>query len=449
MSGRPSLPSGLSWQMKKCLLLILDGLGDRTYQALSHRTPLQAACTPALDKMAAIGANGLYHAARPGMALPSENAHFAIFGYDQIDFPGRGVLEALGAGINLEEHDVALLIHFSSISLEDGTFFLHRDTPPAASDEIEALIPSISHYTSHGIDIIFHHIKGLFGVLVLKGAVSPYVTDTNPMRDNVFVMDLLPWQSHADDPATVRTAKALKAYLIHAHTLLDKHPLNLGRSKKSLPPLNGLVTQRSGRLKKITPFPVLFGLAGLSIAAGVVFEGLSRFIGLDFMKAPESGDAETDLAERLTMAKEAFSTYDFIHVHTKAPDEAAHTKNPITKTRIIEALDRAIGREMKWFLENPAMLTVVTSDHSTPSSGPLVHSGEPVPLTFCGEGVRRDSVIRFDEVSAATGALGTVRDRELMYMILNGLDRIKLMGIMDTQENQPFWPGFYRRFTID
>lgn len=434
--------------MKKCILILLDGLGDRSYEAFGHQTPLQAARTPALDRLATVGANGLYHAAQLGLALPSENAHFAIFGYDQADFPGRGTLEALGAGMTLADDDVALLVHFSTILNDDGTFYLKRDTPPATAAEIEKLIPAIEHFSWRDIDITFHHVKGLFGVLVLKGGVSPYVTDTNPMRDDVFVMDLVPWKSHAADPATVKTAKALKAYLVHAHQVLDHHLINKTRVKKSLPPLNGLVTQRAGRMKKIIPFSSRFGLRGLSIASGVVFEGLSRFIGLDFLKARETDNPEADFAERLATAREASKQYDFIHVHTKAPDEAAHTKNPSFKKQVIEALDRAIAGHIDWLLDDPDILTVVTADHSTPSSGPLVHSGEAVPLTLCGEGVRRDGVVKFDEVSVATGALGTVRNRELMYLILNHLDRIKLMGIMDTDEDQMFWPGLYDKFKI-
>lgn len=435
--------------MKKCVLIILDGLGDRSYSDFNHQTPLQAAFTPALDRMAAAGANGLYHAARVGLALPSENAHFALFGYDQADFPGRGALEALGAGVHLSEKDVALLVHFSSVEINDGRLFLRRNTPPATAGEIRELIPLIAHFRWEDIDLTFHPIKGLFGVLVMRGDVSPFITDTNPMRDCVPVMELMPWETHAGDTAAVRTAKALKSYLIRSHEILDAHPLNRTRCEANLPPINGLVTQRAGRLKKISPFSERFGLKGLSIASGVVFAGLSTCLGLDFMKVSDSDDPECDLAERLTMAEAALASHDFIHIHTKAPDEAAHTKNPPAKKQVIEALDRALSRKIDGFLNHPDILAVVTSDHSTPSSGPLVHSGETVPLVMCGEGIRRDAVVRFDEVSAAVGALGLVRNTELMSLILNHLDRIKLMGIMDTDVDQAFWPGHYRQFTLD
>jgi len=434
--------------MKKCVLIILDGLGDRSYPAFDYQTPLQAAHTPALDRMAALGANGLYHAAQLGMALPSENAHFALFGYDQADFPGRGALEALGAGVRLSAKDVALLVHFSSVEVVRGRLFLKRDTPPATAAEIGELLPLVSHFSYDDIDITFHPTKGLFGVLVMRGEVSPFITDTNPMRDCVPVMELMPWETHAGNTAAVRTAKALKSYLIHSHEILNAHPINRTRCEANLPPLNGLVTQRAGRLKKIPSFSRRFGLKGLSIASGVVFEGLSAYLGMDFMRVSDSNDPEYDLAERLSMAKAALADHDFIHVHTKAPDEAAHTKNPPAKKQVIEALDRALSREIDGLLNRPDILTVVTSDHSTPSSGPLVHSGETVPLVMCGEGLRRDAIVRFDEVSSAGGALGIVRNTELMSLILNHLDRIKLMGIMDTDVDQAFWPGHYRQFTV-
>ena len=79
----------------------------------------------------------------------------------------------------------------------------------------------------------------------------------------------------------------------------------------------------------------------------------------------------------------------------------------------------------------------------------MIHSGEPVPLLLHGEGVRRDEVSRFDEVSVGCGALNLVRGRELLYLILDSLDRAKLQGLMDTPDNQPYWPGDRRPFSAE
>ena len=176
--------------------------------------------------------------------------------------------------------------------------------------------------------------------------------------------------------------------------------------------------------------------------------GFKPLLGLEVCKVKDTDDPGADLAARLALARQALDDFDFIHVHTKTPDQAAHTKSPWRKLEVIEALDRGIADEIDALLEDPAVLLIVTADHSTPSGGPLIHSGEPVPLTFCGEGVRRDEVRRFNEIAVAAGALGQVRDKELIYLVLNYLDRAKLAGIMDTPVDQPYWPGNYRPFRL-
>ena len=45
----------------KIILVLLDGIGDRSYKLLDRRTPLQAATTPNLDRLAQMGSNGLFH----------------------------------------------------------------------------------------------------------------------------------------------------------------------------------------------------------------------------------------------------------------------------------------------------------------------------------------------------------------------------------------------------
>lgn len=435
--------------VKKCLLIILDGLGDRSYASLGNKTPLQAAYTPTLDRIARHGASGLYHAACLGQALPSENAHFAIFGFDPGDFPGRGALEALGAGITLSENDVALLSHLTSLREDRGFLFTIRDVPTATPKEIEALIPVFADDRWEDIHIRFHHIKGLFGVLIMKGSVSPHITDTNHMTDGWPLMEIVPWRQDADDEKAVRTAKALKSYLIRVYRKLNHHPVNMSRAESGSDPINGLVTQRAGQWKKISSFSQRYGLKGISISSGSLFKGMCEYLGMDWAGIDASDDPETDLAFRLAQARDAFENYDFVHVHTKAPDEAAHKKDPLLKKSVIEALDRGIAEKIELFLKNQDFLVIVMSDHSTPSGGALIHSGEPVPLTIHGCGIRRDRVESFDEVAAASGALGMVRGKEIMYLTLNYLDRAKLMGIMDTDVDQAFWPGNYAWFSLN
>lgn len=426
-------------------MILLDGLGDRSYPEWGHKTPLQAAATPALNRIARDGANGLYHAGHLGQALPSENAHFAMFGYDPEGFPGRGALEALGAGIPLDAGRVAVLAHFVTVDrLSDGALVLKDGHPGMAADERDALFQAVGHFSTDGVDVRLHPTGGHRGILTLDGDVAPFFTDSDPMTEARPLSAIRAWATHAGDQASQKAAGALGAYLEWAYGLLQGHPVNAARCKGDRPPINALATQRAGRLKPVTPFSEAYGLRGLSIASGVVYHGLAAYLGMDVRRVEDTGCPGDDLAQRLKTAVALLPAYDFIHVHTKAPDEAAHTKDPTAKRRSIEALDRGIGSVLEELFSQPELLLVVAADHSTPSRGPLIHSGEPVPIIFHGPGIRRDRVEGYDEISAAGGALGLVRGKEILYLILNGLDRAKLQGIMDTPMDHPYWPGRYQ-----
>ncbi|MFZ0611300.1 MAG: alkaline phosphatase family protein [Desulfobacterales bacterium] len=430
-------------------MILLDGAGDRSYPELNYQTPLQAARTPALDHIAENGANGLYHAALLGQALPSENAHFAMFGYDMDVFPGRGALEALGAGISLDGGEVALLAHFVSVRRSpDATLTLIDGKPQISDDEIQSLIQTVEDYSSDGIRFRFHHTHGFRGILTLAGDVAPFVTDSDPITEGYAMTAVIPWQTFADDPQSQKTSRAVSEYLEWVHHTLTRHPVNRKRRKAGRTLLNGLVTQRAGRLRKAIPFAEINGMRGLSIASGIVYHGLCTYLGMDVRRVTDTTDPGNDLCHRIQMALASLSDYNFIHVHTKMPDEAAHRKDPLYKTRVLEQLDQGIAAVLSRLTSEPETLIVVAADHSTPSAGPLIHSGEAVPLVFHGPGVRRDRIRQYDEVSAAGGALGLVRGKELMYLIINHLDRAKLQGLMDTPVDQAYWPGRTEPFIL-
>lgn len=436
----------------KCVLILLDGLGDRAYRQLNRQTPLQAASTPNLDRLATMGASGLYHAATLGRALPSEDAHFAMFGYPAADFPGRGALEALGAGHRPAPDDVALLAHLVELQVSDGCLRLVTDQPLATAAEFAALTAAISPCRLNGNTITFlpHQThRGGSGILLLEGTkLSPRVTDTNIMTEGRLLPAPHPWQEHADDPAARHTARLLADYLRRVHRQLAAHPVNEQRRREGRGEINGLVTQRGGRLQVVEDFHRHNGLRGLSISSGIVYWGLASFLGLAVERDHDGDEPGRDLARRLDIARQALPDFDFIHVHTKAPDQAAHAKDPLGKMRVIEALDRGLGEAIEPLLADPEVLLVITADHSTPSAGPLIHSGEPVPLTMVGEGIRVDGVNAFDEVAVAGGALGTVRSGELMALVINALDRAKLAGLRDHPADLPYWPGPCEPFKV-
>ncbi len=431
----------------RCILLLLDGLGDRSHAILNNKTPLQAAHTPHLDSIASIGMNGLFHAHLQGTALPSELAHFLLFGYRMEDFPGRGVVEALGEGLDIRDGDVALLARIFSVAEERQTLILTHENPELDRESCRVFHSAIRSFNAHGIEAEFLPTRGIGGILRLRGDVSKAVTDSNPIIEGRPLMEVLPLRAVSDDSRARNTARFLNDYLRWSYRTLSEHPLTMERVKKGLPPINAVGTQRAGMPAGLPSFTDKWGLRGLLIASGAVYHGLGQAVGMETRKVKDTDDPAGDLRERLEIAHNA-EEYDFIHVHTKVTDEAGHTRDPLVKKRVIEAIDTALDYALTEIVPNEDILFIVTADHSTASSGTMIHTGENVPLVMTGKYVRRDDVRKFDEVSCAAGGLSLVRGKELMYLVLNFLDRGKLQGLMDSPDDQPFTPGIYTALKV-
>jgi 2,3-bisphosphoglycerate-independent phosphoglycerate mutase len=439
MSDIPSAPR------RACLLVLLDGLADRSFPELDHRTPLQAAHTPNLDRLAALGSCGHFHAYVPGAALPSEEAHFFMMGYARNEFPGRGYLEALGEGMAFADDDVLLLAHLAMYDRQGESLILRKKKPKIDEAEAAPLMAAVAAYDGPEGEVFFRRARGVSGVVGLKGkvgaAVAPWITDSDPMLPGRPLLRPLPWEGHERDPGAVHACRLLAAYLRHAHQVLSAHPVNAERVRRGLPPVNGVLTQRAGRRLPIPTLAERWGLSVLSLASSPIYRGIFLAMGAAAELVSEDPDPGRDLGRKLELALDRLDTYDLIHVHSKAPDEAAHEKDPRLKLEVIESLDRGLAGLAEQMETRPGLVVAVVGDHATPSGGELIHSGECSPLLVAGPGLWRDGVGGYDEVRCAQGALGSLRGGEMLMFLLNLLDRVKLMGLRDHPRDLPFYPG--------
>jgi 2,3-bisphosphoglycerate-independent phosphoglycerate mutase len=433
----------------KIILILLDGVGDRSYKILNNRTPLQDAHTPNLDRLAQLGSNGLFHSSLIGRCLPSETAHYLLFGYDPHKFPGRGLLEAVGEGVSFGDGDVLSLAHLSSVTWHEGIPVLTHGRSSIKGDtrKIEQLLNAVTPYETQGVRFNLCRTGPNDAILVISGDVSPHVSDSDPMVIGWPMAKVQPVFGNPEPEKAAKTADALNNYLSYCHSILTGHKVNRHRTEATLPSANFLATQRCGRRTPQEPFSELWGLKGMVIASGSVYMGLAHELGLKPFRVKDSEHPGEDLKERIRIAV-SDTSHDFIHVHTKAPDEAGHTKDPLRKKEVIALLDRGFDELVREVEERNDILVVVTADHSTPSSSTLIHSGEPVPVTLIGPNVRRDEVNAFDEISTASGCMGLLRGQELMLMVLNYADRSVLHGHRLGEKERRYFPSTYEPFKL-
>ncbi len=129
--------------MSTLLYVCLDGLGDDPIPELDGRTPLEAAETPNLDALAARGATGTVVTVGPGIAPESDIGVFGILGYDpHEEHPGRGVLEALGIGMDFRDGDLAYRINFATADWPE--ILDRRVGRDLSSDEAHALADEVN-----------------------------------------------------------------------------------------------------------------------------------------------------------------------------------------------------------------------------------------------------------------------------------------------------------------
>src|SRR5438874_1347146 len=117
MKNLDALYSELTLKTKaKLVLVVLDGLGDLAMKTQNYTTPLEAATTPNLDMLTQDAAQGRMIAVAPGITPGSGPGHLGLFGYDPLEFEvGRGVIEALGLGVELKAGDVAARANFCTL----------------------------------------------------------------------------------------------------------------------------------------------------------------------------------------------------------------------------------------------------------------------------------------------------------------------------------------------
>ncbi len=408
----------------KGILVIADGLGGRPTD-YDGKTCLQAAKTPNLDELARRGINGLLDPIAPGVRPGSDTAHLSIFGYDPYrDYPGRGVFEAVGIGLEVREGDVCFRANFATVDEN----FMVKDRRAGRIEtgqaELERALQKIRLPSEPNVKVLFKASTEHRGALVLRGAdLSPAITEADPHDVGENVLVVRPTQ---DTPQAKRTATLVNELVRQSYQLLKDLPLNKERERQEKPPANILLLRGASGLPHLKTLPELYGTRGTVIAAGALYIGIGVLAGLEFKRAEgATGKLDSNLLSKVKLAVEELQSRDFVFVHMKGTDSAGHDHHAQAKIAFIEKIDEAIG----YLLENldwEETHLAFTGDHCTP----IVygdHTAEPVPLVIAGPSVIPDDVQAFDERGVMSGGLGRVSGN-VVPMLAGYNDWLKKLG---------------------
>ncbi len=405
------------------LLIVLDGAGDRRIKELEGKTAFEAAETPHLDMLAEKGQTGLMNVIGHGQTPGSDTAHLSLFGYDPEEhYPGRGPLEALGAGLDSKPGDVAFRSNFATID-EDFVVKDRRAGRDISPEEGSALGEKIDGMIIEDVTIRFVHTVEHRGAIVLRGPdLSADISDIDPHETGKRILTCNPHSPEAE-----KTARIVNEFVKRSHELLKDLEVNKKRVERGLPPANVILLRGAGKHEDVPTVKKRYGIKSAVIAGGALYIGTAKYVGMDhIMVEGQTGTIETNfdgIAEKTIECIK--SGYDYVFVHIKAPDNASHDGNAAEKVLAIEKSDVMIGKILDEVGDK--LVVLVTADHCTPVSVGE-HTCDPVPVVLYCDFIRPDRVNRFSEFDMANGSLHMIRGLDVMPLLLGHAGHIEKYG---------------------
>ncbi|MXW01741.1 MAG: 2,3-bisphosphoglycerate-independent phosphoglycerate mutase [Holophagales bacterium] len=401
---------------RRIVLLVLDGVGDLRTDA-QPRTALDEARTPNLDRLAARSALGRLVPVGTGITPGSGPGHLALFGYEptspEVDI-GRGVLEALGLGLDVPPDAVVARCNFATV--DEAGLLLDRRAGRIPSAEGERIcarlagrIEAAGGALGDGLEVEVHPGEAYRFVLLFRAAdgtppLDPGLADTDPQRLGVAA---LPVQAAGDAGESARRTADRIAPAVAAlqAELQDEERANtfLLRGFSKLPVLPGVGE--------------LYRLRAAALAGYPLYRGVAKACGMEIV------DCGGSFGEVLDRLEERWSDFEYFFLHVKGTDMAGEDGDLAAKVGVIESVDALLPR----LLDLGPDVLAITGDHSTPA--PMkAHSWHPVPLLLRSESCFVDECSRFTEVEAIRGAIGTIPASDLMGLLLANAGKLAKFG---------------------
>jgi 2,3-bisphosphoglycerate-independent phosphoglycerate mutase len=411
-------------------------MGDLPIKELGNKTPLEAADTPNMDFLAAHGKTGLMYTVKKGIAPESDVAVISILGYDPFKYgTGRGILEAVGAGLDVKDGDLALRCNFATLG-EGKEIIDRRVKRSLTTEEATELCKAVNENVkleSYAVYFTFKNTIGHRGVLIIRSRNKPLssrITNTDPSYSRIkglgiakadvkmFLEKCKPIDS--SEGAKI-SADLINEFIEKSHEVLDKHEINRKREREGKLKANIILTRDAGhQLPKFFNINKHYGMRFVSLTDMPVERGISKLAGMDtVILPPPSNEIKSDCELRVEKLIGCLSTYDCFYIHIKGPDEPGHDGEFKLKTQLISIIDKHFFGKLLQKIKLEEHIICVTADHSTPCKLEA-HSDDPVPLLISGDKIRGDNVSQFSEKECKNGSLSILeRGTKLLPMLID------------------------------
>lgn len=382
----------------KYVIVIPDGCADEPQAALGGRTPLQAARTPHMDRLALLGIVGRSNNVPADLTPASDVATLSLFGYDPLKYyTGRAPLEAAALGINLGPQDWAIRCNLVTIEAEEMRDFTAGHIK---SDEGRALLETLGKELGTK-QLEFHPSVGYRNLLICR-AMGPgafdATTKTQAPHD-------IPDRPIAEYLPKGTGSVLLRDLMERSRALLAEHSINHARRKRSQLAATQIWLWGQGQVPHLTPFQELYGSRGVIITGVDLIRGVGALLGWQRLDVPGVTDyLDNDYRAQGRAAVDALGDFDLVCVHVEAPDEASHEGRLDAKMQALEAIDEHIvGPLMSALTGHRQWRMLVSPDHPTPVRT-RAHAHGFVPWVMAGTGLAPSGATTYDEATAAASA---------------------------------------------
>ena len=411
--------------MTKCrtIYVLLDGIGDLPHPDLNYLTPLEAAYTPFLDKIARKGVSGQVTSVGDGIAPQSDIAVFNMLGYNfkNMEYFGRGVVECIGCGIDFIDGDLALRGNFATISTSDKRILDRRAGRSISKEDSNAICNLIKENVKlrdveYSIEpTIGHRVVLRFRMKNFK--LGQNITNTDPAYEKVNGIgialdtsksDLFVAKSQADDEISKISSEIVNDFSDQVIQILDNCQINKDRTSRGLLPVNCILMRDAGnKYPKVDDINKKYKIKFASLVDMPVEIGISKIVGMRSYDAGNTSEYELKSKTLLNILRD----YDLIYVHIKGPDEFGHDGDARGKKRNIEEIDKHFFGNLRLGLEKMSneyeVRFIICGDHSTPCIK-KAHTDDPIPLLVSGERLTTDGTSRYTEGNADRGIIGRI-----------------------------------------